>query len=131
MLVLVLLFFSLLEFLLNIGRVCHGPYHWRCVEPKTISKYGENANFICDNCNDGSASDSPHRICNGNSNYQDFAHIPTKANLTETNVANNIRYFEEKQQQFGITRIAKLSDIDHYLPSHNNETDYHHLNGKI
>jgi hypothetical protein len=119
---------------IHIGRVCHVSCHWRCVEPKTISQYGGNSNFICEKCNDESTSNSSHQITNGsskiNTDDRDFPNALTTTNSTETNVANNIRYFEEKQQQSQIQRPKKLSDIDRYLPSDINESTYHHQNGK-
>jgi hypothetical protein len=115
------------------------------VEPKTIFQHGQNSNFVCAKCNDGSTSNSSHPITNGsfkikstdsiNSNHRDFAKVQRKTSSPETNVANNIRYFEEKQQQqqhqqSQIHKVAKLSDLDRYLPSVN-EPEYHHQNGKI
>ncbi|CAF3351635.1 unnamed protein product [Rotaria sp. Silwood1] len=124
-----------------VCRVCHDLYHWRCVKPETISYYGENENYICDKCMDGTTTtNSSHRITNGGikikspdsivTDYRDFASIPSKINTTETNVHNTIRYFEEKQQQSQINKTTKVSELDGYLPSQTNEREYHQRNGQ-
>jgi hypothetical protein len=93
-----------------------------------ISNYGENAQFICDKCNDSitsTATGSTHRLANGNikikspntseTDYREFANIPSKLNATptkDTTVVNAIRYFEEKKQQQPSHKISKLNEND-------------------
>jgi len=93
-----------------------------------ISNYGENAQFICDKCNDSITSTttgSTHRLANGNikikspntseTDYREFANIPSKLNATptkDTTVVNAIRYFEEKKQQQPSHKISKLNEND-------------------
>jgi hypothetical protein len=112
------------------------------VKPETISQYGENENYVCDKCHDGTTTSSSYRVTNGGikikstdsteTDYRDFVSLPSKkhsTSSTETNVVNAIRYFEEKQQ----TQTPKTSELDGYLLSHTNENEYyhHHHNGKI
>ncbi|CAF3790591.1 unnamed protein product [Rotaria sp. Silwood1] len=96
-------------------QLCHGAYHWRCVQPETISHYDENTLFICGKCNESTtttATNPSYRLSNGSIkikspdssaiDYRDFASIPSKLNTIptkDTTVVNAIRYFEEKQQQ--------------------------------
>jgi hypothetical protein len=124
----------------NIGRVCHGSYHWRCVKPETISHYRENEKYVCDKCNDAPMSNSSNRLTNGGNKmktndpidieYQDFSNVPSTSNSTETNVVNTIRYFEGKQQQSQPQRTTKLSELDSYLPLQTNGIEYHHHDSK-
>jgi len=139
-----LFFFIYLNFLsfFNIGRVCHGSYHWRCVKPETISYYGENNNYICDKCKDNTTdANSPPRLYNGYSrtksiesldtNYRDLVSAPSRTNSTDTNVGNTIRHFEEKQQQSQTHKTTKISELDEYLPTQPDGNEYHQEESKI
>ncbi|UJR23107.1 hypothetical protein I4U23_026128 [Adineta vaga] len=115
-----------------ICRICDGSYHWRCIKPEMITHYGENAQFICDKCDDSnteSTTNSHQRQTNGGikikspnaseADYRDFANVPSKLNATptkDTTVVNVIRYFEEKQQQQqqqqSPQKLTKSNDID-------------------
>ena len=110
------------------------------MKPDTISHYGENENFLCDKCNDGTTVGSSHRLANGGikikspdsieTTYRDFANVPTKINsipTVDTTVINAIRYFEEKSQ---VHRPSKTSDLDEHPPSSINGHEYDQRHGK-
>lgn len=127
-----ILFFSVYTYSLlnniNLGRLCHGSYHWRCLKPETVSEFGDNRNFICEKCNENPTPSPSQKVINGGGikikstdstvrDYRDFVGVPSKSNSTDTSIHNTIRYFEEKQQQSQVNRTTKISDIDAYLPS--------------
>ncbi len=127
---------------INIGRICYGSYHWRCVRPETISFYGNNDNYICDKCNDSTTNtNSSHRLINSrnrtkspeslDTNHRDFLSIPSRTSSTDANVGNTIQHFQEKQQLSPTHRTTKASELDDYLPSQTNENEYQQQNGKI
>lgn len=84
-----------------------------------IFPYGEHVHFTCDKCNNNikvttstTSINPPHRLSSGGikikspntreTDYRDFAGVPSKLNATptkDTNVVIAVRYFEEKQQQ--------------------------------
>ncbi len=129
--------------LINLGRVCHGSYHWRCVKPERISHlYGGNNNYICNKCNDDATINSSQRLSNGSSrtkslesfdiNYRDFVSVPSKTSSIESSVENTIRNFEDQPQQESRSyKTTEESELDDYLPSQTNENEYHHQNGKM
>lgn len=121
-------------FSLQIGRVCYGKYHWRCVKPQRVSRYGQNHDYICGNCNDSTAINLSHRSSNGNNitesfdtNDRDFVNETSRTNSTETNPENNIRNYEDKQPE----KTRKITELDDYLPSKTNEEEYNLENSKI
>ncbi|UJR25803.1 hypothetical protein I4U23_007153 [Adineta vaga] len=110
-------------------RSCRGSNHWRCIEPKTISQYGDNEDFICAKCNDDTTNTSSKQTTN-NGSFRLKSTDSTNRNYrsTETSVGNTIRYFEEKQQQqrSQTPKMTKVSELDRYLPSPYNYTEYRH-----
>lgn len=116
-------------FFVDLGRICQGVSHWRCVKPQTVSYYGEHENFVCDACTgqlsiNSSSQRSNVRIKSPDSletSYRHFVHVPPKSNGTVHTDA--IRYLEGKQQQqqqqqLPTTSVSyRRSDYDEYLLS--------------
>ncbi|CAF4328596.1 unnamed protein product [Rotaria sp. Silwood2] len=118
-----------------VCQLCHGSYHWRCVQPETICHYGENTHFICDKCNYSSTATTTtanpsYRLSNGSIqikspdssaiDYRDFASIPPKLNTIptkDTTVVNAVRYFEEKQQQQQPHTMNQINEFNEHLSS--------------
>ncbi|CAF0856317.1 unnamed protein product [Adineta ricciae] len=94
---------------------CHSTSHWRCIEPKTISQYGNNENYICNTCSTGATADLPQKPTNSGSFRLKATDSPSRTNRSnETNVGSTIRYFEEKQQQKNaqVSKMTQLSELD-------------------
>ncbi|CAF1064455.1 unnamed protein product [Adineta ricciae] len=108
---------------------CHSTSHWRCIEPKTISQYGNNENYICNKCSTGTTAELPQKPTNSGSFRLNSTDSTSRTNRSnETNVGSAIRYFEEKQQQKNaqVPKTTQLSELDRYLPPHVNHIQYHH-----
>jgi hypothetical protein len=120
--------------LIVLGRICYCADHWRCVKPQRVSRYGQNNDYICRNCNGSIATISSHRSSNGNNmtdsldgNDRDFTNGISITNSTETEPESEttiIHYDDKQQSQPQKTR--KISELNDYLPSQTNEEEHHH-----
>ena len=106
-----------------------------------MSRYGQNNDYICRNCNGNIATIAPHRESNGNhmrdsldGNDRDFAYGTSVTNSTETDPDITIRNYEDKEE-FQPQNTRKITELDDYLPPPpplpDEEEEYHHQNSKI
>ncbi|CAF3432081.1 unnamed protein product [Rotaria socialis] len=138
-----------------VCHLCRGAYHWRCVRPETVSIYGDNAHFLCDQCNhDGISTTTTaipsNRFSNDGlktksadsleANYRESVSTSSKSNTIPTNdttVVTTIRYFDGNEQELPLNSMSQLNGYNEHLLSQMNgqytddsKTNYQHQEQK-
>ena len=102
-----------------------------------MSRYGQNNDYVCRNCNGSVATITSHRESNGNTmddsldgNDRDLANRTAITDSTETDPDVTIKPFEDKQQSQP-SHTRQVTGLDDYLPSRSNEEEYQRQNSKL
>ena len=127
-------FCSIDEVHLVLGRICSGAYHWRCLKPQRVSRYGQNENYVCANCSDGvtTTTNSSYRSSNGLNQTESF-----ETNERDLNDGALRRTSEETFRHYENTpslltsKTTHRTEFDDYSSLPTNGNHYQHQNSKI
>lgn len=132
------------NFILLIGRICYGAYHWRCLKPQRASRYGQNENYICANCSDGgttptttTTTNSSYRSSNGLNQTESFETNERDLNdmALRRPSEDSFRHYENTPS-ISTMKTIQRTEFDDYSsppppPLQTNGNHYQHQNSKI
>lgn len=116
-------------FHIRVGRICYGAYHWRCLKPQRVSRYGQNENYVCANCSEGGTTttlNSSHRSSNGLNQTESF-----ETHERDYDDGMTRKTSEDIHRPYEENPINQRTDFDDYSPSKTNGIHYQHQNSKI